>query len=157
MHLLPRCRLSRCAYRSRNQTRAVSKRDYHDLPHSRRAALSKCRRFAKINRSTPPTVTGATVGGVERFPDSLLLTTLLGPAASHFQRFSGFQETREAGKQRGPSAGNRLDELRVGFIHFVDDSELDGVALLFEFVRPKAIISILHQGNALSSRIATQL
>jgi hypothetical protein len=56
------------------------------------------------------------------------------PVAGCFEGFARFEQTLETGKDQRPAARNRLDELRVGFIHLVEDGELDRLSLWFEFI-----------------------
>src|SRR5262249_4324412 len=55
------------------------------------------------------------------------------PAFRFFERLSGFEKALEAGKDCRPTAGDSLNQLRVGYIDLVDDGELDGLGLRFEF------------------------
>ena len=56
------------------------------------------------------------------------------PFARFFQRFAGFQQTFEAGKNMRPSSRDGFDELRAFFLHFVNNGELDRLTFLFQFV-----------------------
>ena len=51
-----------------------------------------------------------------------------------FQRFACFQLPFEDGQDVRPTARHRFDQLRIGFVHLVDQSELYRFTMLFEFI-----------------------